>query len=957
VNLTALPLFDLLLPAWWKAAYLGGIATAPLFLMAYLALRRRGKKRIWQEWSPADATAVPRDLARLGQPWIGRLAFLGLPVVRVLRPTDDNGEDSVRWLLADAKNRTTGVFTGTLPGGGGKPVFTLRLVTFLHDGRVIVTTDRLTTRRPPAHWSLVQRRFDTLESQVREHRERVAAEADGVSAVLPQPLELPARLAAEDRAEFDALSASGDYADCGPDALRPALSRLPRLALQDFAALFTGSAFPSGRRKDVASAARDSTPGEEDIAPVGASMTLSPDQLVERDLLRYRKHADQPPGGKHLFLRLLVLAATLIFFTATFGREAPAMTVAMLLGIIAVHEFGHWLAMKVFGYRGMGRFFLPFLGPIDRGRKLHATPWQQIFVILAGPVPGLLAGLAILTAGFFLPRMPLWLLDLGGLAVVLNAFHLLPFLPLGGGKIVDLLVFRDLPLLRPLFTAISAISTLLASFVVHSKAIRVIAIGMFAGLIWDLRMIRVVRGGRRLGWAGSIDDEDEALRRIFHGVRAEENEGFLRSSDWQRQIDVLLAEVLRKRPGFLTRITGGALYSTCCVLPILLVIGVFALMLFGGLGSIGRYEADSVEFREAFPREKRAITEVQLGAIETLVAATRDATGDTPVAIDAPASIAATALPTLGASIDKLDWTAAGIVQRADGVEPAVLSVWLEILCGKLDAATREGRLAEATRRAEVLLYGIGAMEPALTLAHRELLWNAELRTLEAVERLSASGTMDAATLQRMDSRVSALNKAPLPEVENLLLVGGWGAARMERLLGITGEAAEGDAAPALPDARFWRHAYPQVRRLAENGFALDGGTPATVALARHWNTSRRVGEIPAELDEPVSASPEEAEFILAFCENHRRIQWRRLTTLSALRMEIYRRKSGGFPDLWKHSVPGGAVLELTKQTGPVVLQLTDTRDPAGPTRPAWLGTGALTPLAIEHTCPLHASR
>lgn len=949
--------FDHLLPGWWMAAYAGLVVAVPLVLLAFLALRRRGRRRIWRDWRPLDANAVPRDFARFGQPWIGRLAFLGFPVSRMMRSPDDADPETVSWLLSNAKERTTGVLTGTLSSGRSKPDFSVRLVTFLNDGRIIVTADRMITRRPPAHWNLVQRRFETLESQVQEHRAQVAARSNGALPVLPQPLELAARLAAEDRAEFDALRSSGDYADCGPDTLRPALTRLPRLALQDFAALFTGSAFRSGRRNDVASAAKDTTPGEDDIAPTGASMTLSPEQLVERDLLRYRRHADQPPGGRHLLLRLMVLAATLIFFTLAFGREAPARTVGMLLGIILVHEFGHWLAMRISGYRGMGRFFVPFIGSIDRGRKLHATPWQQIFVILAGPVPGLLAGLGLLTAGFFLPRMPLWLLDLGGLAVVLNAFHLLPFLPLDGGKMVDLLVFRDLPFLRPLFTGFSAISTLLASFLLRSRALRIIAIGMFAGLIWDIKMIKIVRGGRRLGWAGSVNDEDEALRRIFRGVRGEQNDAFLHSHDWQRRIDVLLAEVLRKRPGFFTRIFGGGLYWVCCGLPILAVIGVFALILFGGLGSIGRYEADSVEFREAFPLEKRSITEAQLGAIHVLAQSTREATGDFGEAVEQRAALAAKALPKIGAPLDKLDWTAAGIAHRADIIEPAVLSVWLEIHCGKLESATREGRMPEAIKRAELLLHGIGAMEPALTLAHRELLWDAELRTLAEVEKLSATGRLNGATLQRIEARVTALNKAPLPEVENLLLVGGWGAAQMERMLMLTsGSGQDGEAAPAAIDARFWRHAYPHIRRLSENGFSVRGGTPATVALARYWKKTRYVGVLPEKLDEPVSATPEEAGFILAFCDNHRQIQWRRASAQCALRMEKYRVQTGDLPDLWKHSIPGGAVLTLVHQGGPAI-ELADQRGTLRSRIPAWLDTGGKAPPTIAHRCPLHGSR
>lgn len=956
MQVAALQPFHQLLPAWWIAAYLGLVAAAPVLLLALLALRRRGRKKPFHGWLPAEPAQIPRDFAHFGQPWIGRLAFLGFPVIRIVRSPDGADPESIHWLLTSTKDRTTGVFTGSMPSSGGKPAFSLRLVTFLSDGRVLVTADRTITRRPPAHWSLVQRRFETLEGQVQEHRKRLAAEANGAQAIVPQAHELPSRLAMEARAAFDALRSSGDYVEWGQDTLRPAVSRLPRLALQDLAAIFSGSAYPSGRRKDVASAARDTTPGEEDIAPVGASMTLSPEQLVERDVLRYRKHADQPPGGKQRLLRLLVLVATVAFFTLLFGHDNRAGTVVMLLAIIAVHEFGHWLAMKVFGYRGMGRFFVPFLGPIDRGRKLHATPWQQLLVILAGPVPGLLAGLGILTARFFLPGLPPWLLDLAGLSVVLNGFHLLPFLPLDGGKIVDLLVFRDLPLLRPLFTFVSAAATLLAALGSGARAVVAIAGAMFAGLIWDIKMIKVVRGGRRLGWAGSINDEDEALRRIFRGVRAEENEAFLRSHDWQRQIDVLLSEVLRKRPGFLTRIVGGGLYWMLCLLPIAAVIGVVALVVLDGFAILGRQALDTVEFQEAFPKEKRAITEVQHAAMTSLADATRLSTGAEPVDDANRAALAAKAKPVIGGQLDKLDWVAAGIIHRADLIGPAELSVWLEILCGKLEEATREGRVPEAVRRAESLLYGIGAMEPALTLANRKWLWDAELRTLAEVEKLSASGQLDPATLQRIESRVNALNKAPLPEVENLLLVGGWGTAQMERIEDLAGSPDDVETGEdSMPDLRFWRHAYPHLKRVVDSRL-WSGSTPATVALARHWKQSRKVGDLPPKLDPAPLPAPGEAEFIVAFCEDHRRLQWRRMTTLSALRLESYRRKSGAFPDHWKHVLPGGAELRLVQENGPA-LELADRRAAAGLQAPAWLGAAAGAPPAIGHRCPLFGGR
>jgi hypothetical protein len=131
---------------------------------------------------------------------------------------------------------------------------------------------------------------------------------------------------------------------------------------------------------------------------------------------------------------------------------------------------------------------------------------------------------------------------------------------------------------------------------------------------------------------------------------------------------------------------------------------------------------------------------------------------------------------------------------------------------------------------------------------------------------------------------------------------------------------------------------------------------PASVALARYWRSSRRVGELPAEIGMTVSVSPGEASLVLGFCEEHRRLAWRRHSTLSALRLEKYRQKTGVFPTLWKYSVPGGANVELVADQGPL-LRLTDRRDQIQRRIPLWLAPATL-PMpkigpALDYDCPL----
>jgi hypothetical protein len=244
----------------------------------------------------------------------------------------------------------------------------------------------------------------------------------------------------------------------------------------------------------------------------------------------------------------------------------------------------------------------------------------------------------------------------------------------------------------------------------------------------------------------------------------------------------------------------------------------------------------------------------------------------------------------------------------------------------------------------------LSAVEPATSLERRELLAAAELRVLGVIERESYTGRMSPADLASFERQILQRNTAPDPEVEGLLLVSAW--AERTRVAAISDAAAQ-----ASLDPRFWRDLYPRIRTvrrlLAEQSST---NPPASVAIARYWRSSRRVGELPPQIGVSVSVSPGEASLILGFCEEHRRLSWRRQTTLLALRLEGHRRKSGDFPFPWKHTVPGGASVELVKEQGPLI-RLTDIRDQLRTRIPYWLAPATLpmppaTP-ALDYDCLL----
>jgi Zn-dependent protease len=920
-------------------------ATGLPLVCAFIALMNVRRYRV--KAHPCESHVIPTDVKRRMAPWLNRMGHFGFRQIQIARLESAGFAEAHRWILVNDEEKTYATIERTVPVSGAGPRVSLSLFTPLRDGTLIVTLDRRLTRHPPSWWRDVQRFFGTVTSQWKHHYARIRGEQ---GRILPPVEKFTEMLAADEEARHAALVSGREFTPTrqDPDILRLRLACLPSRVLPMLGDFFRGGYLGSTTRRDVAAPAKAKVDESERI---GGAVGLSLNQAVEQDLTRYRALQSVGSSPIDYLRRLVLLAGTVAFFIFLFGQDQPLQTALTVVVLAALHEAGHWLPMRLFGYRGIPPLFIPFTGATERGRKLHAPAWQQLVVALGGPLPGLIAGLAMLAHGYFRPETPLWLLDAAGMAVALNALHLLPVLPMDGGKIIDLLVFRDLPLLRPFFTVTASFSAFAAALVLKSRILKHIAMAMLGGVIWDVRTIQVVRGARKLPWAGEVNDEGEALRRIFRGLRQEGHGSFIGSDGWHKKIEALLTEVMRKRPSLATRFAGGSLLLTAGAMPSLLFVGVLLGPVLGDAGRMVRTAEHVTEFRKSFPKENRTLSAEDTIALVELAADTEKASDGTPIRnLDRPRDVAVELAPVIGPRVDKVDWQKATIASRTNVIAAHILPIWVEVQVRQLELAASENRGPETIRRAEVLLHVFSEVEPATSYERRDAFTQAELRVLTIVEREAGAGRLDTMALARIDERISERNVAPVPEVEGLLLVAAW--AERTRLSAISDAAAQ-----ASLDPRFWRDLYPRIRTvrrlLAEQNSTL---VPASVALARHWNSTRRVGELPPQIGIPVAVSAGEASLILDFCEQHRRLTWRRLSALSALRLEGHRQKKGTLPPMWKHSVPGGAVIELHKDSGPY-LRLTDRRDQITRRIPTWLAPATLpvppTGPSLDYDCPL----
>ncbi|CBL46316.1 Hypothetical protein HDN1F_27330 [gamma proteobacterium HdN1] len=179
-------------------------------------------------------------------------------------------------------------------------------------------------------------------------------------------------------------------------------------------------------------------------------------------------------------VQALLLLVTLVVSWVGWGALFDWGTALILIVVILVHELGHALVMRCFGYRDVNMFFVPFLGALVTGRGTAISTFKQTLILLAGPVPGIILGLALLATGLQTPLpLDLTVRKIGELFVIINAFNLLPVPPLDGGKIIEMALFSRWPKSRFAFNALALVLSLLAALWLKQPLLFVLAFFMF----------------------------------------------------------------------------------------------------------------------------------------------------------------------------------------------------------------------------------------------------------------------------------------------------------------------------------------------------------------------------------------------------------------------------------------------------------------------------------------------
>ena len=200
---------------------------------------------------------------------------------------------------------------------------------------------------------------------------------------------------------------------------------------------------------------------------------------------------------------VVFLVSLLLFFAAGKSRWSWDYLL-ILVGVLFVHELGHYVAMQAFNYKNVRMFFIPFFGAAVSGRNYNVAGWKKVVVSLMGPLPGIALGVIAGMAGLVL-HQPL-LVKIGIVSLILNGSNLLPILPFDGGWVFHTLIFSRHYILDVVFRIIAALALIASAVVLNTRVLPYVGIVMLIGIPLSYRVARITDDLRKRQLPPVADD-------------------------------------------------------------------------------------------------------------------------------------------------------------------------------------------------------------------------------------------------------------------------------------------------------------------------------------------------------------------------------------------------------------------------------------------------------------------
>ncbi|MBW2233007.1 MAG: site-2 protease family protein [Deltaproteobacteria bacterium] len=325
-----------------------------------------------------------------------------------------------------------------------------------------------------------------------------------------------------------------------------------------------------GRLRALAEYAKQSAVGADERSSSGVDRDLTPDLAAHR-----RRDAVEQSRRSGWARKLVYFTASVLLFVLAFGIQLTPRTVLLLLAVLFIHEVGHALAMRFFGYKDLQILFIPFLGAVASGRKENIAAWQEVVVLLAGPVPGIVIGTLVMATGWGVEND--WIRNGAQFMLLLNYLNLLPIVPLDGGRIMSIVLFDRHPKVQFGFSMLSSLAIIGVGVALGEAPITCVGIVLLAGVPRQLDQVRTfakVRGDLEAGVSEAGASPAQRLRSVYAELREKKFDRWNSETKYQF-VRHILERLDRQTANLRVALTSFSVYCAVVALPLGLLVWTY----------------------------------------------------------------------------------------------------------------------------------------------------------------------------------------------------------------------------------------------------------------------------------------------------------------------------------------------------------------------------------------------
>jgi Zn-dependent protease/tetratricopeptide (TPR) repeat protein len=248
--------------------------------------------------------------------------------------------------------------------------------------------------------------------------------------------------------------------------------------------------------------------------------TNNADDVIDKTQieLEVRNYFDRPQKkAMSRTWRVGILISSFVLFCVVYAHQFSLIKLVTFVTVLMLHEAGHVLAMRAFGYRDTTMLFIPWLGALATGKKENSSLSEKVWISLAGPLPGIVLGVFL---SIVFPSSNVFVRDLSIMLISLNLFNLLPIYPLDGGHVMNSLVFSRNPYLTVIFQSIGVF--LLGLIGLMQPLTLVFAILIAWSITLNFRLAKIKANLRKEFKDSSRGDRESLVRDIFTSLASKQ---------------------------------------------------------------------------------------------------------------------------------------------------------------------------------------------------------------------------------------------------------------------------------------------------------------------------------------------------------------------------------------------------------------------------------------------------